>query len=91
MDNVVLPEKEKEWENVVREAGSAVGNEMRNLRHEMPTTSLIKINIEKKSGEKETVQREEERDEASQRKLTKLSQNMSREEKKMNGLHGSKT
>lgn len=47
----------------------------------MPTTSLIKINIQKKSGEKETVQREEKRAEASQKELTKLSQDMSREEK----------
>ncbi len=81
IDNVILPEEKKEWECVVRKAGNAVANEMRNSRHEMPTTNLMKINIEKKSREKETIQREEERDEASQRKLTKLSQNMSREEK----------
>ena len=60
MNNIVLPEEETEWEHIVREAGSVVGNEMRNSRHEMPTTSLIKINTEKKSGEKETVQTEEE-------------------------------
>ena len=82
IDNIVLPEGETEWENIVREAGSAVANKMRNSRHEMPTTSLIKINIEKKSGEKETAQREKERAEASQKELTKLSQDMSQEEKK---------
>ena len=81
INNIVLPDGETEWTDIVREAGSAVANEMRNSRHEMPTTSLIKINIQKKSGEKETVQREEKRAEASQKELTKLSQDMSREEK----------
>ena len=81
INNIVLPDGETEWTDIVREAGSAVANEMRNSRHEMPTTSLIKINIQKKSGEKETVQREEKRAEASQKELTKQSQDMSREEK----------
>ena len=67
ISNIILPDGETAWKNTVREAGNAVANEMRNSRHKMPATSLIKINIQRKNGEKETVRaREEERAEASQ-------------------------
>ncbi len=75
-----MPNNENEWGDIVREAGNAVANEMENSRHEMPVTSLIKINIERSPDEEHTEQREEQ-SKASQEGLTRLRRDMPREEK----------
>ena len=76
IDNVVLPNNENEWGDIVREAGDAVANEMSNSRHEAPATSLMKITIER-----DTNEGEKEQSRASQEGLTRLRKNMPREEK----------
>ena len=80
IDNIILPEKGPEWREIIRDTGRAVANEMMNSRHELLVPSLVKINIQRVSGETTSRDGNETGAEAGQEKPEMLSQEMSRED-----------
>ncbi len=58
MGDIVLPSNENVWEDMVREAGNAVANEMEKSRHKMQATSLIKLSMKKVPHEERVVKNE---------------------------------